>query len=119
VPLLEEAKVADKIWQAPGLSDLETAISRKYPRLEWLIPLLFCAIMLAQVILSGRQLSQTADEATHLYAGYRYLKCSDLTVSPEHPPLAKVVAATPLLLMNVSVDCRASPGFMGRTGLRC
>jgi hypothetical protein len=110
VPLLEEAKVADKIWQAPGLSDLETAISRKYPRLEWLIPLLFCAIMLAQVILSGRQLSQTADEATHLYAGYRYLKCSDLTVSPEHPPLAKVVAATPLLLMNVSVDCKPFEG---------
>jgi dolichyl-phosphate-mannose-protein mannosyltransferase len=110
MPLLKEEVAADETRPAPALSDLETAISQKYPRLEWLIPLLFCAIMLAQVILSGRQLSQAADEATHLYAGYRYLKCSDLTVSPEHPPLAKVVAAVPLLLMNVSVDCKPFKG---------
>ncbi len=50
-------------------------------------------------------MSQTADEATHLFAGFRYLKCGDLTVSPEHPPLAKTIAAAPLLGMNFSVNC--------------
>ena len=61
--------------------------------------------MLGQLLFSVRQLSQTADEATHLYSGYRYLKCGDLTVSPEHPPLAKVIAAAPLLPMNFAVNC--------------
>jgi len=87
------------------LGDFETAVRRKYRQLEWLIPALFCAVMLAQLLFSGSRLSQTADEATHLYSGYRYLKCGDLTVSPEHPPLAKVVAAAPLVPMNFAVDC--------------
>ena len=77
----------------------------KHPWLEWLIPAALCTIMLAQLLLSDRQLSQTADEATHLYSGYRYLKCGDLTVSPEHPPLAKIVAAAPLFTMNFAVSC--------------
>jgi 4-amino-4-deoxy-L-arabinose transferase-like glycosyltransferase len=66
--------------------------------------------MLAQLNLSSRRLSLTADEATHLYSGYRYLKCFDFTVSPEHPPLAKVIAALPLLPMDVAVDCTPFKG---------
>jgi Dolichyl-phosphate-mannose-protein mannosyltransferase len=89
-------------------SDFGTGVLHKYPALEWLIPALFCAVLLAELFLTGDRLSQTADEATHLYAGYRYLKCGDLTVSSEHPPLARIVAAAPLLPMNIAVDCRPS-----------
>ncbi len=81
------------------------SVLRKYQRYEWLIPAALCALLWGQLLFSSRQLSQTADEATHLYSGYRYLKCGDFTVSPEHPPLAKVVAAVPLLAMNLAVDC--------------
>ena len=84
------------------------ALLSKYPALEWLIPALLCTVLLGELFLTGGRLSQAADEATHLYSGYRYLKCGDLTVSSEHPPLAKVVAAAPLLLMNVAVDCAPS-----------
>ncbi len=80
------------------------------PRAEWLILALLCVVLLGQLFLSARQLSQTADEPTHLYAGYRYLKCGDLTVSPEHPPLAKIVAAAALLPMNLTVDCAPFKG---------
>jgi len=66
--------------------------------------------MAAQLLCSSSRLSQTADEATHLYAGYRYLKCGDLTVSPEHPPLAKLIAAAPLLFSNFAVDCAPFKG---------
>ena len=90
------------------LADVARATSHR--RLEWLIPTAVCAIMLAQLLLTSRQLSQTADEATHLYSGYRYLKCGDLTVSPEHPPLAKAFAAAPLLLLNFTVDCAPFKG---------
>ncbi len=87
-----------------GMFDLEVKV-KKYPRLEWLIPMLLCAILWGELLASSRQLSQTADEALHLYAGYRYLKCGDLIVSPEHPPLAKMIAAVPLLPMNFAVNC--------------
>ncbi len=80
------------------------------PRAERLILTLLCTVFLGQLFLSTRQLSQTADEPTHLYAGYRYLKCGDLTVSPEHPPFAKIVAALPLLSMNMAVDCSPFEG---------
>lgn len=74
------------------------------------MPAALCAIMLGQLLGSGLQLSQTSDEATHLYAGYRYLKCGDFTVSPEHPPLARVVAAAPLLPLHFAVNCAPVQG---------
>jgi len=110
LPLLDQEKVVADDGRSTGLKDLETNGLQKYRRSEWLIPALLCAVMLGELLLSSSQLSQTADEATHLYAGYRYLKCGDLTVSAEHPPLAKVVAATPLVPMNFAVDCAPFKG---------
>jgi len=91
-----------------AFGDIETTVEEKYPHLEWLVPLLLCTILWAQLLLTGRQLSQTADEATHLYSGYRYLKCGDLTISPEHPPFAKAIAASVMLAMKTPVDCGAT-----------
>src|ERR1022692_1757823 len=81
---------------------------QKHPWLEWLIPSALCVILLAQMLFSVQQMSQHADEATHLYAGYRALKCGDYTFGREHPPLAKMLAAAPLLWTNVPVDCSQS-----------
>ncbi len=108
-PLDEKQNVVDN-ERPTGLGDQANQALQKYPWLEWLIPAVLCAAMLGQLPISVRQLSQTADEATHLYAGYRYLKCGDLTVSPEHPPLAKVIAAAPLLAMNFAVNCAPDRG---------
>lgn len=72
---------------------------------EWLIPLAFCLILLAQVLFSVQQMSEQADELTHLYAGYRVLRCSDYTFGREHPPLAKTLAAVSLLWSNPPIDC--------------
>jgi len=94
-------------------------VLEKYPWLEWLIPAALCALMLGQLLLSVRQLSQTADEATHLHSGYRSLKCGDFTVSPEHPPLAKAIAAAPLLSMNFAVDCAPYKGGALQQALAC
>lgn len=78
--------------------------------MEPLLLALLCAVLFGELFFSACQLSQTADEPTHLYSGFRYLKCGDLSVSPEHPPLAKAVAAAPLLLMNSSVTCAPFTG---------
>jgi Dolichyl-phosphate-mannose-protein mannosyltransferase len=80
------------------------------PWQELLMPVVFCAVFLGQLLMSVGHLSQTADEATHLYSGYRYLRCGDLSISPEHPPLAKVVAVLPLLFMHFDIDCGPPKG---------
>lgn len=69
-------------------------------RAIFLLPVL--AIVLAlQLISAVRQWSITSDEINHLHAGYRYLTCGDFGWNPEHPPLLKMVAALPLLAMQI------------------
>ena len=85
--------------------DILRGASCKHPWLEWLIPLAFCLILLAEMLSSVQQMSQHADEATHLYAGYRVLKCGDYTFGREHPPLAKMLAATALMWSDIPIDC--------------
>lgn len=109
-PTLDEMQGAVHHDSPARLGVRATVLVHNHPWLEWVIPAALCAVMLGLVLLSGRQLSQTADEATHLYSGYRYLKCGDLTVSPEHPPLAKLIAAAPLLAMNFAVECTPFQG---------
>jgi tetratricopeptide (TPR) repeat protein len=94
----------------PDPGDQATSVFQKYSHLEWLIPAALCAVLLGQLLFSGVRLSQTSDEATHLYAGYRYLKCGALDFSREHPPLARIVAAAPLLLMHFTVNCAPFQG---------
>jgi hypothetical protein len=42
--------------------------------------------------------SATFDETPHLGAGVSYLETGDFRLNPEHPPLAKLVAAVPLVV---------------------
>ncbi len=51
---------------------------------------------------SSLQKSPTADENFHLVAGYSYLKWGDYRINPEHPPLAKILAALPLLTLEIN-----------------
>ena len=58
------------------------------------------ALIAVQIFFSTRQESQTFDESDHLYAGYEYWKHADFGRNPEHPPLAKLVAAAGLLALH-------------------
>jgi hypothetical protein len=53
-----------------------------------------------QAVLTIPRLSATTDEAVHLTAGYSYWKTLDFRMNPEHPPLAKLIAAMPLLVLG-------------------
>jgi hypothetical protein len=81
---------------------------------QWAVLAALVVIMLAQMWASAHRLSVTSDEADHLHAGYRYLQCGDFGWNPEHPPLVKMVAALPLLAMNVK-DPIPSPCGMTNT----
>lgn len=72
------------------------AISR---RTSSLVAAALLALMALLLIASVRQESPTFDEPVHLYAGWSYWKSGDFGRNPEHPPLAKLVAALPLLTM--------------------
>ena len=50
------------------------------------------------------KLSATVDEVAHLPAGYTYWATRDFRMNPEHPPLAKLVAALPLLALKPKLD---------------
>jgi hypothetical protein len=64
--------------------------------------LLLC-VMAAEMALSARQESLSWDEEDHLFAGYMSLKAHDYGLNPEHPPLAKMVAALPLLPLKLKL----------------
>ncbi|MCU1353971.1 MAG: hypothetical protein JWM05_3180 [Acidimicrobiales bacterium] len=64
-----------------------------------LASLAFIAISLRQAATDGA----TVDETTHVVSGYVALTHHDVRVSPQHPPLAKVLAVLPLLATHVDV----------------
>jgi 4-amino-4-deoxy-L-arabinose transferase-like glycosyltransferase len=53
---------------------------------------------------SVRRESVTVDEVAHVGAGVSYLQALDLRMNEEHPPLAKVLAAIPLVLRGAHAD---------------
>ncbi len=57
-----------------------------------------------QAVLALPQLSATSDEAVHLASGYSYWVTRDFRMNPEHPPLAKLIAALPLLVLQPKLD---------------
>ena len=51
-----------------------------------------------------RRESATFDEIAHIGAGVSYLQKQDMRMNEEHPPLAKVLAAVPLVVRGVRAD---------------
>ncbi len=58
-------------------------------------------IMFILAVTSAAGDSAIVDEVAHIPAGYSYLKFQDYRLNPEHPPLIKVMAAVPLIFMNL------------------
>lgn len=79
-----------------------------FPKLPWKqISIVFAVVVLAiqlsvQLYLAKND-SQTTDEAIHLLAGYVYLKEQRFDFNSEHPPLAKTLAALPLLAIDPKI----------------
>ena len=70
----------------------------------FLAALLLLALMALLAGGSARHESVTIDEVAHIGAGVSYLQKLDMRMNEEHPPLAKVVAAFPLVLGGVHAD---------------
>ncbi len=62
---------------------------------------LLLLVLLGQLAYSVSRESLSWDEGNHIFAGYMALKHRDHGLNPEHPPLVKMVAALPLLFMDL------------------
>ncbi len=67
--------------------------------------------------LSAYRESVTWDEGDHLFAGFMSLRTGDFGLNPEHPPLAKMVAALPLLPLSLRVPPLRGRFFKGEAYL--
>jgi 4-amino-4-deoxy-L-arabinose transferase-like glycosyltransferase len=75
---------------------------------------LLLALMAVLADGAARRESITFDEMAHIGAGVSYLQKLDMRMNEEHPPLAKVLAALPLVVRGVHADySHASWTFSG------
>jgi hypothetical protein len=72
--------------------------------------LLLLALLL-QAVWSMRLLSATFDETAHLPSGYSYLTNGEIRLNPQHPPLIKLLAGAPLLVLGPRLDPQ-DPGWL-------
>src|SRR6267154_1705032 len=73
----------------------------KRPWVEIAVVMFLLLILEFQLLYSVKQESLTFDQGDHIFAGYLSLKHHDFGLNPEHPPLVKMIAAVPLLRMNL------------------
>ncbi|MCB9663203.1 MAG: glycosyltransferase family 39 protein [Alphaproteobacteria bacterium] len=87
--------------------------TRGRPRLaELLVAALLLLAMAAQIGLGADRLSVTTDEYAHLPAGYSYWVTGDFRLNRQHPPLAKLTGALPLVIARGELSTeRAWPYF--------
>src|SRR5258706_13901625 len=79
------------------------ATTEPYTRRETLIVVALLAFLVVQLTLAVRWDGLTVDEMAYIGCGYRALFFSDYRMMPEHPPLAKMLAAAPLALLPLDV----------------
>jgi 4-amino-4-deoxy-L-arabinose transferase-like glycosyltransferase len=61
--------------------------------------------------------SVTIDEVAHIGAGVSYLQKLDMRMNEEHPPLAKVLAAAPLVVRGVRADYSSTSWTFSGSGM--
>lgn len=70
-------------------------------RWVWLVVVVLIAIQAAQVVYVVHRASLTWDEGDHMFSAYMMAHTGDYGLNPEHPPLVKFLAATPLIGRNL------------------
>jgi hypothetical protein len=72
--------------------------SLERPRVAGAVLAVLAVFFLWQCWAAASRWSMTSDEVVHIPAGYIYWTVGDFSFNAEHPPLAKLIAAIPLLI---------------------
>jgi Dolichyl-phosphate-mannose-protein mannosyltransferase len=81
-------------------AEVKGVAARFFERRFWGIVAAVIVTSGTAAVLSALRETQTWDEGIHLSAGYAYLTRSDFRWNQEHPPLAKLLSALPLLFFH-------------------
>jgi Dolichyl-phosphate-mannose-protein mannosyltransferase len=82
--------------QAEQKAIVSEAVRKRNEFLFSTIVVLLFGLFAFQLWYHAVRASVTVDESPHILAGYRHLQCGDYGINPEHPPMAKMLAAIPL-----------------------
>ncbi len=82
---------------------------KRFPSASIFAFLILAFLFVLQMIAATNREVMSNDEGYHTYAGFRYWQCGDFGVNPEHPPLAKMVAALPLRVIHVAAPAGPCP----------
>ncbi|MEP7010759.1 MAG: glycosyltransferase family 39 protein [Acidobacteriota bacterium] len=83
---------------------------------RWIFPALAALVLACAAGFAGRGAatdSVTVDEPSHLIAGYAALALGDFRLSPDHPPLGRLLLALPLLAQPVVWRAEGSAAWQG------
>lgn len=80
-------------------------------RWVWLVVVVLIAIQAAQVVYVVHRASLTWDEGDHMFSAYMMAHTGDYGLNPEHPPLVKFLAATPLIGRNLWIPTLQNRDF--------
>jgi len=86
-------------------------ITHHASRLGLWVAVALLLILFAQVAFTAARTSLTIDEGLHITSGYSILRTGDYRLVEEHPPLVKMLAALPLLLVDDLPDVQTLPGW--------
>ena len=86
--------------------------SLKFKILREGIPYLLLLLIFLIPFTAMQNFSPVSDEITHLPSGYSYLKTGEIKLNPQHPPLIKILAAVPLLFLDLKFDA-TDPSLVG------
>jgi 4-amino-4-deoxy-L-arabinose transferase-like glycosyltransferase len=85
---------------------------RKRPNgAEWGLAVTFLLLLFVQTASAINRTSLTIDEGLHITSGYSILRTGDYQLVEEHPPLVKLMATWPLLLVPDLPDPTGLPGW--------
>lgn len=88
---------------------LASSFAGSWRRLSFIAVVLVCAAGIAWR--GAEEDSVTVDEPSHLVAGYTSLLLRDFRLSPDHPPLGRMVLALPLLVQSVAWRAEGSEAW--------
>ena len=104
VPQSSQSSFSKDLDDSVGLPAAHAPAGKRLPwsRGEKIFVLGASMLFLALCIGSIRTEAVTANETVHIPAGLSYLQRFDVRMNIQHPPLIKMLAAFPLLLMHAS-----------------
>src|SRR2546430_16469050 len=95
-----DAPTSAALQELPRIPARRAAVrpSRRWPRNDLFLYVLLILLTMVRIGSTWRVFSQTTDEPIHFLAGYVWLAEGRYMIMPDHPPLARVLAALPLWL---------------------